>query len=281
MPFVPHLKNALLKRGGDVGPDNRSVIFKSGNDVIAFRGTGREMPNEEIRVEVNGKELSLERWLDRDTPLLKTGSKIVKNVFGNYSDCINICDRILIDLGFLSSGKNKMYGKRKIEPLFTTNSDNEDSERILPDRLKEIVVSIETLRKETIHKERSHEILVEDYLEILGYQKIKEIRYQYKNSDMCIFLNDNPIIVIEVKKDWKLSRDYQDVFIQAYRYAIDFGARFAVMTNGDYYAIYDRTKGLSRDDNFVGDFRLSNLTPDKMELVDFLSKENMISSLSD
>jgi len=44
------------------------------------------------------------------------------------------------------------------------------------------------------------------------------------------------------------------------------------VTNGDYYAIYDRDKGRSYDDNFMGDFNLTELTKDKIDLVNTLKK---------
>jgi hypothetical protein len=46
-----------------------------------------------------------------------------------------------------------------------------------------------------------------------------------------------------------------------------------VLTSGDYYAIFDLNKGTSYDDNFIGDFRLSELTDEELKLIKILKKK--------
>ena len=77
------------------------------------------------------------------------------------------------------------------------------------------------------------------------------------------------MIVNEVKKNWGLNRHEIEVRKQVYNYALNMGIRLAIMTNGDYYAIYDRGKGLSLDDHFIGDFVLSKMTEDKRRWTHF------------
>ena len=51
-----------------------------------------------------------------------------------------------------------------------------------------------------------------------------------------------------------MSATNEKVVSQAYEYAIFEGAQFVVVTNGDYYGVFDRERGLSVTENFVGDY---------------------------
>jgi predicted type IV restriction endonuclease len=64
---------------------------------------------------------------------------------------------------------------------------------------------------------------------------------------------------------------------QAYNYAGENGIRFVVVTNGDYYALFDRLNGLSYDANFVGEFSISKLSEAAHPLIRFLMKTTMTS----
>ena len=108
MPFNPHLKNALVRKGGKVSPDDNAVSFYQNNDILVFSGTdGDEMisdlegiKHERVNVTHNGKSLNLNVWLDDETPVLMTGKGVVKNKKGTLTDCHIICKKILKDLGF-------------------------------------------------------------------------------------------------------------------------------------------------------------------------------------
>ena len=78
---------------------------------------------------------------------------------------------------------------------------------------------------------------------------------------------------MKLKRDWGLNKDCMNVISQAYHYAHEVGAPKVVITNGDYYAIFDRLKGLSYKDHFVGDFCLSDLQPKDKSLLDFLKNK--------
>lgn len=279
MPFSPHLRNALLKRGGVLSENNDSVIFKNGNEVVSFKGTGKGLPQEEILVTFNGVILDLSRWFSPETSTLKTGKNIVKNIYGTYVDCINICNSILEDLGFLELGNNKKYGKRKIN--FGIKPSSESTLFIIPPNFNSLIKNIRMLYDDQDHKERAHESLVQDYYELLGYNKIEEIKYRIGRIDVCIKINDKPLIVTEVKKDWKLTRHHVNVVEQAYNYANEVGVAIVVITNGDYYSIFNRRKGLSYKENLVGEFNLTKLTEDKIGLITWLGKENLNSLIED
>ena len=57
---------------------------------------------------------------------------------------------------------------------------------------------------------------------------------------------------------------------QAYRYAQEEGIRLVAITNGDYYLVFDRSKGLSYEENRVGEFTLSALVDDDLEIMERL-----------
>jgi predicted type IV restriction endonuclease len=57
---------------------------------------------------------------------------------------------------------------------------------------------------------------------------------------------------------------------QAYNYALEKGIRYVAITNGDYYLIRDRLKGLSYEANVLGEFTLSALQDEDLALIDGL-----------
>ncbi len=64
-----------------------------------------------------------------------------------------------------------------------------------------------------------------------------------------------------------MTRENKQVLCQAFGYAFEVGARYVVITNGDYYALFDRRVGLSQDDNFRGELWLSRLTEGDLPLI--------------
>jgi hypothetical protein len=108
MPFNPHLKNALIRKGGKVSPDDNSVSFCHNNDILVFAGTDEDdmipdldgIKHERVYVTRNGKSVNLSTWLSDESPILMTGKSVVKNKNGKVTDCSKICFKILKDLGF-------------------------------------------------------------------------------------------------------------------------------------------------------------------------------------
>ena len=147
---------------------------------------------------------------------------------------------------------------------------------IVPDFLKQVIQHVNILKKDKKHRERAHESLVEDFMVCLGYVKHEDIKFRQRRLDVTISINNKPLLLLEVKKNWSLSYySDSDAVQQAYEYALDHGIRFVSITNGDYYAIFDRLKGLSIADNLIGEFTLTSLMVDDLVLIDKLRKSNL------
>ena len=153
-------------------------------------------------------------------------------------------------------------------------------ESIIPEWLSDLIRSISLLKKDKNHYEREHESIVEKFFESLGYEPHNEIRYRQGRVDIMISLDSRPCIVVEVKRYWALTKDDEDVIFQAYRYALKNGARFVVLSNGDSYILFDRLKGFSIDQNYIGTFKLTQLEESSLQLVNFLQKENIANSMT-
>lgn len=149
------------------------------------------------------------------------------------------------------------------------------AEIVAPDHLRDVVNAIETLRKDPQHQERAHESLVESFLVALGFERHKDIRYRQGRIDITLYAEGRPVVVFEVKRSWELNADNRDVIRQAYNYSMEQGIRFVVITNGDYYLIMDRLKGLSYENNIVGEFTLSSLEEDSLELIESLEPDRI------
>jgi len=139
-----------------------------------------------------------------------------------------------------------------------------------PSWLGKVISQIEELRNDTHHQERDHEDLVSRFFEELGYERGSEIKYRRGRVDVLIQRNDKPLIVIEVKRDWSLTSESKDVVQQAFNYALDVGSRYVAITNGDRYAIYDRTQGMSYAEHLVAEFQLTRLKPECVESINKL-----------
>jgi len=142
-----------------------------------------------------------------------------------------------------------------------------------PSWLHPLIADIGALRRDPNHKERAHESLVEDLYKLLGYTPHEDIKYRQGWIDISIEGQQGPVIVTEVKREWSLSHDDDRAVNQAFGYALQAGARYVVVTNGDYYALYDRERGLSLAMNFLGDLRVTNLTSEGLGLIERLRKE--------
>ena len=131
---------------------------------------------------------------------------------------------------------------------------------------------IEALKIDREHKERAHEDLVQKFFKLLGYMDHTEIKFQQGRIDISIEMNGKPLIVIEVKKDWSLTKEDKKALQQAFNYSNDVGARFVIVTNGDYYAVYDKSKGWSYNDSFIGEFSVSDFQKIDYQILACLKK---------
>ncbi len=135
----------------------------------------------------------------------------------------------------------------------------------------DLIEDIKRLKKDPDRTERDHEARVASFYKLLGYSN-EEILFRRGSVDVSIMVPDEQTIVNEVKKDLSLKRKDKMVIRQAYGYAVESGARLVVVTNGDYYALYDRERGLDLDSNFLGEFWLTSLTEEGLELIEVLRK---------
>lgn len=148
---------------------------------------------------------------------------------------------------------------------------------LIPDNLLPVIKSVNHLRLDIGHQERGHESLVEDFFTALGYEKHKDIKFRQGRMDLSLHVGGKVLLIVEVKKDWNLNQyNISGVLQQAYYYALDHGIRYVIVTNGDYYAVYDRLKGLSYSANQIGEFNMTNLKEEDIELIQRLSKENLV-----
>ncbi|MCA9605154.1 MAG: hypothetical protein KC619_06150, partial [Myxococcales bacterium] len=144
-----------------------------------------------------------------------------------------------------------------------------------PDWLSAVARDIAILRSDSNHQERAHESLVEDFLVALGYAKHQDIRYRQGRIDITLYAGNRPVAVFEVKRDWELNSASIAVIKQAYNYSLEQGIRFVVITNGDYYLVMDRLKGLSFESNVVGEFTISALQEGSLDLIESLRPERL------
>jgi len=150
-------------------------------------------------------------------------------------------------------------------------------EAYVPEFLKKLIETIFRLRKDTRHQERAHESLVEDFFVELGYKKHEDIKYRQGRIDLSLWQGEKLQVIVEVKRDWNLSLyNNPGAVQQAYGYALDNGARWVILTNGDYYAIFDRLKGLSISNNLIGEFRLTSLEEEDEAIIQRLVRENLV-----
>ncbi|OGW51879.1 MAG: hypothetical protein A2Z50_00085 [Nitrospirae bacterium RBG_19FT_COMBO_42_15] len=152
----------------------------------------------------------------------------------------------------------------------------DNSKPITSNFLAQLIEHVNELRRDPAHQERAHESLVEDFLVLLGYQKHSDIKYRQSRIDITVWDNENPLLLLEVKREWNLNWEtHASELKQAYGYSYDKGIRYILLTNGDYYAFFDRVKGLSYEKNLVGEFQLSSLQMDDIQLINKLKKENL------
>ncbi len=145
---------------------------------------------------------------------------------------------------------------------------------IIPDHLKELIYRISLLKEDPDHKERAHESLVESFYEQLGYVRFTDIKYRQGRIDISILIDSIILIVNEVKKEWNLTYKRNDVRKQAFNYAYEVGAKHVVITNGDYYAFFNRRKGYSIESNLEKEFWLTKLRTEDIQFIETLKKEN-------
>jgi len=159
-----------------------------------------------------------------------------------------------------------------------SHEDRSDEIRVSAPWLEPVIQQVWRLKEQSKTLEREHEDAVAHFFEVLGYQRGSQIKFQRGLVDILIELEDQAGIgplVVEVKRDWALSKESRKHIHQAYRYALEQGARFVIVTNSDRFLIYDRTKGLDLTDQFVGDFQLTHVTQPGLALIERFRYRNI------
>lgn len=145
----------------------------------------------------------------------------------------------------------------------------------VPDWLADLLGKVTALKKDTGHLERDHEDLVASLFELLGFERIHDIKFRRGNIDIRIDKNNKPIITIEVKADWSISPDSSGALAQAYNYAHQTATPIVIITNGDRYCVYDRRQGMSYGDNLIADFRITAMTKEDIDKLNLLRKDRI------
>mgnify|MGYP001227661376 FL=1 len=162
-------------------------------------------------------------------------------------------------------------------PIPPANIERQAVIYLRPGWLTPVIEQVEELRRDKKHMERQHEDAVAHLFQVLGYQRGSEIKFRMGRVDIQIVEHGQtkPSHVVEVKRDWALSCESKEYVRQAHNYALETGSRWVILTNGDDYILYDRTKGLSYDEQFVSQFTITKLTPDGLNVLSKLSRTSL------
>lgn len=210
----------------------------------------------------------------RDIRPTQNGRKInVRNSISSlpgYKEDSKVADLLSPDNSFAASQK---VGQLKYHRLAKEKYQDNTSHYIEPPAMfRELTERIITIKNDGNRKERDHEGLVEHLFEMLGYKRGAEIIFQMGHIDVLIRENGKPLVTIEVKRDWALSSNIKKARQQAFNYALEQGTKYVIITNGDYYVVYDRTKGMNYDQHFLYEFTLTRLTEKGLIALQSLSK---------
>jgi Type I restriction enzyme R protein N terminus (HSDR_N) len=141
-----------------------------------------------------------------------------------------------------------------------------------PAELRPVIAAVERLWERPHSLEREHEHAVALFLEALGYRSAEEIRFQHSDVDILLVEEGSPRAVIEVKADRALVATQRAVVGQALGYAWQQGVPYVIISNGNYYAVFDRRSGLSQAEAMVGEFSLLSLDPSALATIEKLRK---------
>ena len=196
---------------------------------------------------------------------------ISKKIIQKYGSIENLLSKV-------SSGETEEFANSsvKVSPLnkFIRKKEVVESEELLKlkSRFSKIIKRIHLLKESNNQNERNNASLVEDFYEILGYEKQKHILFEQGRIDVLIQKNNKPFIVNEVKREWSLNIKDEKVLRQAFGYAMTRrGVPLVVITNGDLYALYDQRKsGICYEDKFISSFKLTELKQEDCAVIKIL-----------
>lgn len=124
-------------------------------------------------------------------------------------------------------------------------------------------------------EEEQRQLAVRFFVEILEYRR-KRVRSEHQKNDVCVYNRTNqPWLVVEVKASLKSDKEKRAARRQAFDYAHRKGLRYVVISDGDFYEVYDRCAGerLSYDEMKQGSFQLTSLRSRDSDLLSLLAAE--------
>ncbi|MCE9529444.1 MAG: type I restriction enzyme HsdR N-terminal domain-containing protein [Planctomycetales bacterium] len=124
-------------------------------------------------------------------------------------------------------------------------------------------------------EEEKRQLVAQFFYEVLGYKRAR-VRSEHKHNDVQVYdRREQPWLVVEVKPLLETERDRRAARRQGFDYAHRHGMRFVVISDGDFYEIFDRCAGqrLRYDEMRQGSFHLSALRSRDSDLLSLLAAE--------
>jgi hypothetical protein len=124
-------------------------------------------------------------------------------------------------------------------------------------------------------EEEKRQLVAQFFYEVLGYKRAR-VRSEHKHNDVRVHdRRDQPWLVVEVKPLLETERHRRAARRQGFDYAHRLGMRLVVISDGDFYEIFDRCAGqcLRYDEMRQGSFHLSALRLRDFDLVSLLAAE--------
>jgi hypothetical protein len=124
-------------------------------------------------------------------------------------------------------------------------------------------------------EEEKRQLVAQFFHQVLGYKRAR-VRIEHKHNDVRVHdRRDQPWLVVEVKSLLDTERDRRAARRQAFDYAHRLGMRFVVISDGDYYEIFDRCSGqrVRYDEMRQGSFRVTALRLRDSDLLNLLAAE--------
>jgi hypothetical protein len=124
-------------------------------------------------------------------------------------------------------------------------------------------------------EEEQRQLVARFFVEVLGYRRTR-VRSEHERNDVRVHdRKDRPWLVVEVKPSLDSDRHRKSARRQGFDYAHRIGLRYVVISDGDYYEVYDRFAGerLAYDEMRQGNFRLTSLRSRDNDLLSLLAAE--------
>jgi hypothetical protein len=122
-------------------------------------------------------------------------------------------------------------------------------------------------------EEEKRQLVAQFFHQVLGYKRVR-VRSEHKHNDVRVNdRRDQPWLVVEVKRLLDSERERRAAKRQGFDYAHRHGMRFVIISDGDYYEVFDRCAGqrLRYDEMRQGSFHLSALRQRDSDLLSLLA----------